>query len=159
LGKAVFGRPFVRLEAIESPHSPSSGPILAIGDRTYLGFHVSIFATRKINIGQDAYLNGHVTLYDHYPPLHRHPGGAGGGLQTGPETEVGEVLIGDRAWLGWGSVVLPGVRVGVHAVLGANSVATEDIPDHCVAVGNPSRVVRRYDPDAKAWRPVSGGQG
>jgi lipopolysaccharide O-acetyltransferase len=147
LGNAVFGRPFVRLEAITSSRSPARGPILTVEDRAYLGFHVSVFATRGVTIGRDVYLNGHVTIYDHYPPLDSEDAGA-----PGPADErVGEVSLGDQSWIGWGAVVMPGVRIGTHSVLGANSVAIEDVPDHCVAVGNPAVVVRRYDAPSKRW--------
>jgi len=147
LGDAVFGRPFVRLEAIPSSHSPPRGPLLTLEDRVYLGFHVSVFATRGVTIGRDVYLNGHVTIYDHYPPLDSEDAGAPGPA----DKRVGEVSIGDQAWIGWGAVVMPGVRIGTHSVLGANSVALEDVPDYCVAVGNPAAIVRRYDAQAKRW--------
>jgi acetyltransferase-like isoleucine patch superfamily enzyme len=41
-------------------------------------------------------------------------------------------------------VILPGVFVGHHSVIGAGSVVTKDIPPNCLAVGNPARVVRRF---------------
>lgn len=41
--------------------------------------------------------------------------------------------------------VLPGVRVGRHAVVGAASVVTKDVPDYAVAVGNPARVIKMLD--------------
>jgi acetyltransferase-like isoleucine patch superfamily enzyme len=47
-------------------------------------------------------------------------------------------------------VVLPGVTIGKHVVIGANAVVTRDIPDFSVAVGSPARVVRRYD-EALGW--------
>ena len=51
--------------------------------------------------------------------------------------------IADGAWLGENVVVGPGVRIGRGAVIGANSVVLDDVPDHCVAVGAPARIVRR----------------
>jgi acetyltransferase-like isoleucine patch superfamily enzyme len=65
--------------------------------------------------------------------------------QTQPERAV---VIGDGSWLGYGAVVLPGVTIGKHCVIGANSVVTSDIPDFSVAVGVPARVIRRYDATA-----------
>ena len=53
--------------------------------------------------------------------------------------------IGDYAWIGAGATVLPGVRVGRHAVIGAASVVTKDVPDYAVAVGNPARVIKMLD--------------
>ena len=52
------------------------------------------------------------------------------------------VTVGHDAWLGHGSVVMPGVRIGIGAVLGASAVATRDVPDYAIAVGVPARVIR-----------------
>jgi acetyltransferase-like isoleucine patch superfamily enzyme len=52
------------------------------------------------------------------------------------------IQIGDGAWLGAGCIVLDGVRVGKGAIIGAGAVVTGDIPDHCIAVGSPARVIR-----------------
>ncbi len=46
-------------------------------------------------------------------------------------------------WIGGSSVICPGVHIGNNAVIGAGSVVTRDIPDWCVAVGNPCKVIRR----------------
>jgi acetyltransferase-like isoleucine patch superfamily enzyme len=52
------------------------------------------------------------------------------------------VVIGDHVWIGSKAVILPGVRIGSHAVVGAGSIVTKDIPPRCVAAGNPARVLR-----------------
>ena len=49
------------------------------------------------------------------------------------------VVIGDGSWLGYGTVVLPGARIGRHVTVGANSVVTGEMPDYCVAVGAPGQ--------------------
>jgi acetyltransferase-like isoleucine patch superfamily enzyme len=54
------------------------------------------------------------------------------------------VRIGAGAWLGHGTIVLPGATIGRHVVVGAGAVVTGDLPDFCVAIGNPARVVKRY---------------
>jgi acetyltransferase-like isoleucine patch superfamily enzyme len=54
------------------------------------------------------------------------------------------VKIGDGSWLGYGTVVLPGVTIGKHVVVGANSVVTHDIPNYSVAVGVPAKVIKRF---------------
>jgi acetyltransferase-like isoleucine patch superfamily enzyme len=56
------------------------------------------------------------------------------------------VRIGDGSWLGYGTVVLPGTTIGRHVVIGANSVVRGEIPDFCVAAGNPARVIRHMRP-------------
>jgi acetyltransferase-like isoleucine patch superfamily enzyme len=58
------------------------------------------------------------------------------------------VSIGDGSWLGHGTVVLPGAQIGRHVAVGANSVVRGELPDYCVAAGNPARVIRRYVPGA-----------
>ena len=52
------------------------------------------------------------------------------------------VTIKDNAWIGGGAIILPGVTIGEGTTIGAGSVVTRDIPDRCVAVGNPCRVIR-----------------
>lgn len=47
-----------------------------------------------------------------------------------------------NCWIGAGATILPGVTVGENSVVGAASVVTKDIPDNCIAVGNPARVIR-----------------
>jgi acetyltransferase-like isoleucine patch superfamily enzyme len=53
------------------------------------------------------------------------------------------VVVGDNVWIGFDSVVLPGVTIGTGSVIGARSVVADDIPPYSVAVGNPARVVSR----------------
>ena len=55
------------------------------------------------------------------------------------------VLIRESAWIGAGATILPGVCVGRHAVVGACSVVTKDVPDYAVAVGNPAKVIKMLD--------------
>jgi maltose O-acetyltransferase len=52
------------------------------------------------------------------------------------------VVIEDHVWIGSKALILPGVRIGSRAVIGAGSVVTKDIPPQCVAAGNPARVLR-----------------
>ena len=71
--------------------------------------------------------------------------------QAGPDQPV---RIGAGSWLGHHVVVLPGVTIGRHVVVGAGSVVTRDLPDNCIAVGAPARVVRRHDP-VEGWIDVA----
>lgn len=52
------------------------------------------------------------------------------------------VFIGDDVWTGCRVVILPGVRIGSHAVIGAGSVVTKDVPDWAVAAGIPAKFIR-----------------
>jgi maltose O-acetyltransferase len=52
------------------------------------------------------------------------------------------VEIGSDVWVGGGAIILPGVRIGARAVIGAGSVVTRDVPEAVFAAGNPCRVIR-----------------
>lgn len=56
-------------------------------------------------------------------------------------TKVANVEIGDRVFIGAGSIVLPGVTIGDDVVIGAGSIVSKNIPSNSVAVGNPARVI------------------
>jgi acetyltransferase-like isoleucine patch superfamily enzyme len=61
------------------------------------------------------------------------------------------VAIGRNSWLGQNAVVLPGVTIGEHCVIGANSVVNRSIPDFSIAVGTPARVVKTFNRQTKRW--------
>jgi acetyltransferase-like isoleucine patch superfamily enzyme len=63
----------------------------------------------------------------------------------------GPIVIEDDAWLGAGCIILPGVRVGRGAVVGASSVVVEDVPSLHVVAGQPARTVRQLTP-AAGWQ-------
>jgi virginiamycin A acetyltransferase len=55
----------------------------------------------------------------------------------------GDTVVGSDVWLGYQTVVLPGVRIGDGAIVGAMSVVTSDVPPYSVVGGNPARLIRR----------------
>ena len=117
-----------------------SSPVVTIGDRCLIGRGSGIVGHFSIIIGNDVWTGHHVYITDQnhgYEDITKPIS-----QQTQPERAV---VIGDGSWLGYGAVVLPGVTIGTHCVIGANSVVTSDIPDFSVAVGVPARVIRRYD--------------
>ena len=65
--------------------------------------------------------------------------------------ETKEVVIGDGCWLGEKSCVLPGVHIGKKTIIGAGSVVTKDIPDYCIAAGNPCKVLKTWDHEKEEW--------
>ena len=123
-----------------------TSPVVTIGNRCLIGRGSGIVGHFSITIGDDVWTGHHVYITDQnhgyedisIPISH----------QTQPELPV---VIGNGSWLGFGSVVLPGVTIGEHCVIGANAVVTSDIPDYSVAVGVPARVIRHYDTDSQKW--------
>ena len=57
------------------------------------------------------------------------------------------VVIEEGAWIGAGATIMPGIRVGKNAIVGACSVVTHDVPDCAVVVGSPAKVIKTLDKD------------
>lgn len=62
-----------------------------------------------------------------------------------------ETDIGENCFLGFGVRIQAGTILGRGCVVGANSVVRGEFPDHCVIVGAPARIVKRYDPESGKW--------
>lgn len=73
-----------------------------------------------------------------------------GGYSEQP-LEVKPVKIGEGSWLGQRVCVMPGVTIGKHCIIGAASVVTHDIPDYCMAVGSPAKVVKKWNAVTESW--------
>jgi acetyltransferase-like isoleucine patch superfamily enzyme len=111
--------------------------VVEIGDRVQINNNAFIKSEGPgIRIGADALLGSEVTIYD--SDFHDlHPDRRRGGQPRMAPVELGEnVFVGDRV------VILKGVSIGAHSVIGAGSVVTASIPEGVIAAGNPARVIR-----------------
>ena len=70
-------------------------------------------------------------------------------IAVGATPSPGDTVLGNDVWLGYGVIVLPGVRIGHGAIVGAGSVVTADVPDYGVVAGNPARLIRRRFSDGE----------
>lgn len=127
-------------------HEGISDRIVVIGDRCLIGRGSSIVGHEYIEVGNDVWTghNVHITDMNHGYEIVDLPIS----VQNQPEAPV---RIGSGSWLGHNTVVLPGVTIGEHVVVGAGSIVTSDLPDFSVAVGSPARVIRRYEPGV-GWK-------
>jgi acetyltransferase-like isoleucine patch superfamily enzyme len=118
----------------------SGAPQLEIGDGTSIAGACTISAAESVRLGERVLLARNVYIADHSHAFDdiRLPV-----LDQGID-RVAPVTIEDGAWLCENVVVCPGVRIGRGAVVGANAVVLQDVPDHAVAVGAPARVVREF---------------
>ncbi|MEX0333127.1 DapH/DapD/GlmU-related protein [Vibrio tubiashii] len=55
------------------------------------------------------------------------------------------IRVKEGAWIGANSIILPGVVIGKNSVIGAGSVVTKSIPDYCIAVGTPARIIKKIE--------------
>jgi carbonic anhydrase/acetyltransferase-like protein (isoleucine patch superfamily) len=130
---------------------PMVDPVISIGDGTSIAGSCTITAARSVVIERQVLMARHVYISDHTHAHQRHDLPI---IDQGI-TNVAPVRIRQGAWLGQGVVVCPGVTIGRNAVIGANSVVRDDVPDFCVAVGAPAKVIRRTDVDS-GQRAISG---
>jgi acetyltransferase-like isoleucine patch superfamily enzyme len=143
IGADVFINNFAWIETIRAF---SVQPRLDIRDGVYIGNSAHIITTQSIEIGRDVLIADRVYIADYihgYEDPHRP-------VKTQELIQRQPVSIGDGSWIGE-NVVIIGATIGRHCVIGANAVVSGDIPDFCVAVGAPARVVRHWDQDQMQW--------
>jgi acetyltransferase-like isoleucine patch superfamily enzyme len=127
-------------------------PELIIHEGCQLGNYNHIAAVRRVIIGKNVLTADNVYISDNLhsyedidiPIMHQ------------PVKFKSEVYIGDGSWLGVNVCVI-GARIGKNCVIGANAVVTTDIPDYCVAVGAPAKVLKRFNQQTKTWELVDHG--
>lgn len=64
------------------------------------------------------------------------------------------VVIEDGAWIGNNVIILPGAHIGKKSIIGAGSIVTSHIEEYSIAVGNPARIVKKYNFESKTWQRV-----
>lgn len=119
---------------------------LIIGNGCAIGHFNEIYATKSIIIEDNVLTADRVYISDN---LHGYENPEIPIIKQ-PIKQIGTVRIGAESWLGVGVCVL-GANIGKHCVIGANAVVTHDIPDYCVAVGAPAKIVKRYNKESGNW--------
>lgn len=122
---------------------------LTIGQGSVIGNFNHVYATRSIVIGKKVLTADKVYISDcshGYQNINL-------AVVDQPIVQLASVVIGDGAWIGENVCVI-GASIGRGSVIGANSVVTSDIPDYCVAVGIPARVIKKYNKETNTWGKV-----
>ncbi|MCH4208220.1 MAG: sugar O-acetyltransferase [Solobacterium sp.] len=112
------------------------GHFLHLGDHVYINFGLTLVDDTHIYIGDCTMLGPNVTITVAGHPVLPELRGEHPWQYNLP------VHIGKNCWIGAGVVILPGVTIGDHSVIGAGSIVVKDIPADTVAVGNPCHVLR-----------------
>jgi maltose O-acetyltransferase len=124
-GETVWVRP---------PFCCDYGSNIELGERVFFNFNCIVLDVCRVRIGAFSLFGPAVQIYT---PLHPFD------AELRRSQELGKpVEIGSDVWVGGGAIILPGVRIGSRAVIGAGSVVTRDIPGGAFAAGNPCRVIR-----------------
>jgi acetyltransferase-like isoleucine patch superfamily enzyme len=103
-----------------------------IGDNSRI--HSNCFL-EMVTIGTYVFIGPHVVFTDDPHPM---------GCPKYKECKKGPI-VEDFARIGANSTILPGIRIGHNSLVGAGSVVTKDVPDNCIVIGNPAKVIKKID--------------
>jgi|CXWL01.1.fsa_nt_gi acetyltransferase-like isoleucine patch superfamily enzyme len=128
-------------------------PRFQIGDDCSIGQNFVVGCIDEVTIGNKVLISSNVFLGD---TIHGYKDVSRPVIDQ-PLLKRGAVRVENGAFIGINAIILPGVRIGRNAVVGAGAVVTADVPDYTVVAGNPARILRKYDPAGNAWiRPDEG---
>lgn len=130
--------------------------ILSIGNNAQLNDFNHIACMKSIRIGNDVLIGSRVSIIDHEHGIYN-----GDKNQSEVNSKAIErdyfcnsVSIGNNVWVGDGAIILPGTNVGNNCIIGAGSVVKNTFPSNVIIVGNPARIVKKYDFNLKKWKKI-----
>ena len=129
--------------AVSSNRSDSK---LVIKDKVRIGRFSEIYALQSIILEDGVVAAENVYISDNthaYNDINRF-------IRDQEVEYTGEVVIGSGTWIGR-NVCIISCTIGKNCIIGAYSFVKQDIPDYCVVVGNPARIVKRYNPNTQNW--------
>jgi acetyltransferase-like isoleucine patch superfamily enzyme len=122
-------------------HGQCFNPTIEIGDNTSIGAYCHLTAVERITIGRGVLFGMNVTVSDN-----AHGASETSQLSTSPIQRPlvakGPIEIGDNVWIGSKATILSGVRIGAGAIVAANAVVVNDVPDSTIVAGIPARPVK-----------------
>lgn len=119
---------------MQPPFFCDYGCNIELGERVFFNFNCIVLDVCPVRIGSFTLFGPSVQVLT---PMHPFD------AEQRRREEFGKPIeIGSDVWVGGGAIILPGVRIGDRAVIGAGSVVTRDIPEGVFAAGNPCRVIR-----------------
>ncbi|HDY85187.1 hypothetical protein LCGC14_0881120 [marine sediment metagenome] len=143
----------VRLDALGSENKTQ----IEFGDGVQLNDYVHIGAIEKVVIGNNVLIASRVFISDHNHGLYN-----GDNEHSSPDELpavrplfANPVIIEDRVWIGENACILPGVKIGSGAIIGAGSIVTKDVLAETIVAGNPARKIKQFDRKTMQWVAVS----
>ncbi len=115
--------------------SCNNGAFIKIGNRTTIGYHTFIFASKRIEIGEDCLIAPFVYIVDS-----DHQIALGKKINLQPNV-TDQIQIGNDVWVASNVTILKGVKISDGAVIAANSVVNSNIPPNAIYGGSPARQI------------------
>ncbi len=143
LGKSVKIFGFVNLYGCRIDDNTKIGAFVEIQKGAWIGKNCKIsshtFICEGVTIEDNVFVGHHVVFINDKYPLATNEHGE---LKTERDWSVEPTTVKRSASVGSGAVIMSNVVIGEHAIVGAGSVVTRDVPDHAIVAGNPARVIR-----------------
>lgn len=151
IGDNVTIRTGARIEIIDALKGRKLFPELTIGDYVSIEQNCHIVCANKLFIGCGTLISSNVFITDcsHvYSDINKRV------LLQG--LTIKKTYIGDNSFVGAGAKIMSGVHIGKHCIVGANCVVNSDVPDNCVIVGIPGKIIKKYNSDTNKWEKYNG---
>jgi len=135
------------MQGVERYNDDRFRPSIILGDNVSVQQDFYLTCASRIEIGQNTAIAAFVTITDIDHPYVD--------VELPIEKQnlvVKDVVIGPDCKIYNGAVITYGTQIGRHCVVGANSVVRGQYPDFCVIVGNPSKVIKRYNQQKGVWQ-------
>ena len=153
LGKGVKLSQFINLYGCEVGDNTTIGAFVEIQKNAKIGTHCKIsshtFICEGVTIEDNVFVGHGVTFINDTYPRATTPNGA---LQTEKDWKVEPTLVRTGASIGSGATILANLTIGEHALIGAGSVVTRDVPPNAIVAGNPARLLRSLAKEAATAR-------
>lgn len=135
------------LMAVTKYADKSYDPLISIGDGVYIGRYAYLTAAQEITISDNCVLSEHVYITD----LNHGYDPAKGPIMSQDIECKGPVRIGSNCFLGYRTVIMPGVTLGPWCIVGANSVVTRSFSPYSMIAGAPAQLVKVYSHALGRW--------
>ena len=127
--------------------SSYEGGRISIEDNCYIGQFFTVLAGGNVTIKRNTLIASFVAVVGE-----NHSMNPEAGIGYGKQRLIKQdVEIGENCWIGEKVMILPGVTVGNWCIIGAGSVVNKSIPAYSIAVGNPAKVIKRYNFNTHTW--------
>jgi hypothetical protein len=152
LGKNIIFGDGTKLAAISSFSSSYAkqqfNPILRIGNNVQVTASLQVYAMKEIIIEDNVLFAANVFISDGFHGYNR----IDIPYKDQAMFNLEPVVIGEGCWIGQNVVIMPGVTIGKFTIIGANSVVNKEIAEYSIAVGNPARVIKKWNFKTSNWQ-------
>lgn len=137
---------FSRIEGVTCYNNTKFSPKIIFENNVSIQQNLHLTCAGLIKIGENTAVAANVTITD----IHHNYDNIDIPIEN-QDISVDEVIIGKNCKIYNNVIILPGSKIGNHVTVGGNSVVNGIIPDYCVVVGSPAKIIKRYNHNKRLW--------